>query len=191
MTVMILEVLLSTLDQDGSPRIVPAGVRWGETHLELFSYRTSRTCDNLLKGRGAVANLCDDALLFVRCALDEAAKKEQPCRPSGRVPGAILERACSYRELRLLAALGEGERICFSCEVVGTGTIREFLGFNRAAGALLELAVAATRRALLPEEAWKPLWNQACRCVERTGGPRELEALSVLQDCFFGEEEKV
>ena len=185
---MILEVLLSTLDEDGSPRFVPAGVHWGESRMEIVSYRSSRTCANLSGGRGAVANLCDDASLFVRCALDEEAKKKQPYRLSERVPGGILERACSFRELRILSALPDEEKVRFSFEVEGAGTLREFLGFNRAAGALLELAVAATRRSWLPEEAWKPLIPHARRCVGRTGGDRERDALAFLERCFLSEE---
>jgi len=183
---MILEAILSTRDEDGFPRFAPMGLIWGEDRIGLRVFRTARTCRNLAAGRGAVANLTDDVSLFVRCALKGEARPELPHRPSGLVPGGILEEACSYRELRILSVEEEEGRTCFACAVVGSGLLREFRGFNRAAGALLEAAVAATRRAWTAESDWRFLRDRARRLTEKTGGEREWAALALLEDGFEG-----
>jgi hypothetical protein len=183
---MILEAILSTRDEDGKPRFAPIGLFWGEERVELRVFRTSRTCRNLTGGRGAVANLTDDVFLFVRCALKNGTRDEPPHRPSGLVPGGILDGACSYRELRILSSEEEGERTRFVCAVAGTGTPREFLGFNRAAGALLEATVVATRPAWAVESVWRPLLQRARLLTEKTGGERERAALALLESWFEG-----
>lgn len=184
---MIVETLLSTVDDDGLVHFAPMGLLWGDDVVEIRPYRNSRTFSNLAAGRGAVANVTDDIGLFVACALDDEAKRDRRHRLASAVPGGIVEGVCSYRELRLVESDGRGERGRFRCVVVRSGRERDFIGFNRSASALLELTVAATRRQWLPREEWLPLLERARLLTAKTGGPRERAALAELER-FFGEE---
>ncbi|QTX31706.1 DUF447 family protein [Aminithiophilus ramosus] len=181
---MIVEVILSTVDDDGLVHFAPMGLLWGDSFVEIAPYRSSRTFFNLVAGRGALANVTDDISLFVACALDEEARRDRPHRRASLVPGGIVEGVCSYRELRIVEVSDEGERGRFRCAVVGVGRERDFIGFNRSASALLELAVAATRRKWLTRAVWFPLLERARLMTAKTGGEREREALARLERFF-------
>ncbi len=178
---MIIETILSTVDDDGVTHFAPMGLVWGERQIEILPYRSSRTFANLAAGRGAVANITDDVGLFVACSLVEAARRDRVHRLSRTVPGGILEEVCSYRELRLVDSVDEGARCRFFCGVVGSGRGREFLGFNRSAAAILEATVAVTRRAWIPKEQRLALLDRARLLTAKTGGEREALALRLLE----------
>ena len=57
---------------------------------------------------------------------------------------------------------------------------REFVGFNRAANAVLEAAIYATRVHLLPRTFIDSELDRLQVIVNKTAGPRELEAMSLL-----------
>jgi hypothetical protein len=179
---MIVEAILSTVDSDGVAHFAPMGILWGDRIVEILPYRGSRTFENLTARRGAVVNVTDDVRLFVSCALEASSRRDRLHRPAKNVPGGVLDEVCSYRELEIVRAVDEGQRRRFLCSVVASGRDREFLGFNRAAAAILEATIAATRRSWLPPESLLPLLDQARLLTEKTGGRREIEALRHLLD---------
>ena len=66
--------------------------------------------------------------------------------------------------------------------LVHRGTQRDFIGFNRACHAVLEAAIYATRVHLLPRAFLEGELARLQIIVDKTAGPRELEAMALLTD---------
>jgi hypothetical protein len=96
------------------------------------------------------------------------------------IDGWIVEGACRWYAFRVRTADLEAQRATFLADVVETGTIREFFGFNRAKHAVVEAAILATRVHLLGAD---DLIDQLARLkplVDKTGGPQERRAFDFL-----------
>src|SRR5262245_65431823 len=93
---MIVETVVTTLDEDGGPNFAAMGVVWGEERLVIRPYVDTRTFRNLLRTREAVVNVTDDVLVFAKSALS---RERFPSRPAARVRGVILADACHWREV--------------------------------------------------------------------------------------------
>lgn len=184
---MIIETIFSTLDASGWPNFAPMGVVWGEEEITVRPFRNTRTCHNLLATGYGVANVTDDVLAFVESALYDAAL---PHFPAAMVPGVVLQGACYWRELEVMAVGGDEVRAEVRCRVVGRGRQRDFLGFNRAAAAVLEGTILATRLHLCsPAAAWSDLRRYE-EIVCKTGGETERAAFERVCDFvrrWFGE----
>jgi uncharacterized protein len=174
---MIIESLITSLDGDGRVNIAPMGVVWGEDEIVVKPYRETTTYRNLFATGEAVVNLVDDVRLFVRGALGSPVL---PSVPAVVVRGVVLEAACSWREIRVRDAQTAEARARFACEVVHRGITREFLGYNRARGAVLEATILATRTRLLPIEEILAEYRRLQLIVDKTAGPSELEAMAML-----------
>jgi hypothetical protein len=98
------------------------------------------------------------------------------------VRGAVLDAACSWRELRVREAATGEARARFACEVVHRELRREFLGYNRARAAVLEATILATRTRLLPIEEILAEYRRLQRIVDKTAGPPEHEAMAILTE---------
>jgi hypothetical protein len=96
------------------------------------------------------------------------------------VRGAVLEAACSWRELEVLTIDPTPPRSRIDTRVVHRGVRREFIGFNRARHAVLEAAILATRTHLLPAEQIRDEYARLQIMVDKTAGPREREAMELL-----------
>ena len=101
-------------------------------------------------------------------------------RTASAVDGAVLEDACSWREVRV-EAIDEGEpRARVSAAVVGGGSGREFLGLNRARHAVLEASILASRARLLAAEDIRAELHRLQVVVDKTAGPLEREAMEYV-----------
>lgn len=181
---MIIESLLTTLDREGRVNFAPMGVVWGEEEIVVKPYRETTTCRNLLETGEAVVNLVDDVLYYVRGAL---ASPTFPSVPAAVVRGVVLEAACSWRELRVRAAETAEPRARFICSVVHRGVRREFLGYNRARGAVIEATILATRTRLVPIDEILAEYRRLQVAVDKTAGPTEREAMALLTDFVSSE----
>ncbi len=171
---MIIETILSTVDENGRPNFAPMGAVWGEDELIIRPFRRTHTCRNLLTTGCGVANLTDDVLAFVESALGDVMLPHFPARV---VPGVVVSEACYWRELRVVSATDSPERAELRCKVVYRGRQRDFVGFNRARAAVIEATILATRLHLLNQaEVWAAL-AQYETIVVKTGDQREHEAL--------------
>jgi hypothetical protein len=92
----------------------------------------------------------------------------------------VLEAACSWRELEVVAIDDTPPRSRIETRVVHRGTRREFLGFNRARHAVLEAAILATRTHLLPAAEIAAELARLQVIVDKTAGPREREAMAFV-----------
>ena len=150
---MIIESIVTSMAADGTINFAPMGVEWGEPSLVLKPFLETTTFRNVRETRVAVVNITDDVMLFARAAISSP---EYPWVPATMVRGAVLEAACSWRELEVVTLDDTPPRSRIEARVLHHGFRREFIGFNRARFAVLEAAILATRTHLLPAEDERP-----------------------------------
>jgi hypothetical protein len=173
-----LETVVTTINPDDSVNCAAMGVEWGERRIVIKPYRGTRTLRNLRATEAAVVNVTDDILLFSQAALGNP---QPPTRRATDVEGAVLDDACSWREVRV-EEIEDGEaRARVSTTVVGGGRGREFLGFNRASFAVLEASILASRVRMLEAEFIRAELRRLQVLVDKTGGPREHEAMAYVR----------
>ena len=177
----ILEGLVTTTDPNGrlhfapmGPRVSPDGKR-----LLLRPFPTSNTFKNLKAHGEGVLHVTDDVLLLAKAAMGEAALPAH--RPAERIGGFVLVDACRYSEFVVRSIDESNERVQIVAEVVHTGVLREFFGFNRAKHAVLEAAIMSTRLHLLDGSEVALEFEKWRVVVEKTGGPAEREAFEYLR----------
>lgn len=174
---MIIETIFSTLDENGNPNFAPMGIVWGDESVIVRPFRTSQTYRNLLSGGHGVANLSDNVLAFVRCALyDEIL----PSFPAVAVPGVVFQDACSWLELAAVSSGGSEERAEFRCRVLHRGRQKDFLGFCRAKNAIIEAAIVASRLAFHNRNRAVDILNQHMKDVEKTGSEIDKQAFRMV-----------
>ena len=176
---MIVETIFSTVDKTGQPNFAPMGVVWGEEELTVRPFRQSRTCQNLLATGYGVANLTDNVLAFAQSGLGHVML---PHFPALTVPGVVFQEACSWRELTVIAVTATAERPEVRCRVVGKGQQRDFLGFNRARGAIIEATILATRLHLQDPVVVAEAINRYEVIVNKTGDEAEKTALEYIRE---------
>jgi hypothetical protein len=174
----ILETVVTTTNSDGSVNCAAMGVEWSEQRIVIKPYRGTRTLRNLRATEVAVVNVTDDILLFSQAALGDP---RPPTRAAAWIEGAVLDDACSWREVRV-EAIDDGEaRARVSTVVVGGGVGREFLGLNRACHAVLEASIIASRIRMLESDDIRDELRRLQVLVDKTGGPREREAMAYVR----------
>lgn len=176
---MIIESIFTTRDGEGNLNFSPMGVVWGEEEITVKPYKTTTTYPNLVETGAGVVNITDDVRCFARGAVGRPAF---PWFPAREVEGAVLENACSWRELEVVEVDDTEERARIRTRVVHREVRREFVGFNRARAAVLEAAILATRTEFLPMEDILGDMDRLQTIVEKTAGPDEHEAFDVLAD---------
>ncbi len=179
---MILEGLVTTTNADGTPHLAPMGPRV-EPDMRRFTLRpfpTSQTYRNLARHGEGVLHVTDDVLLLAKAAVG-AADPMPELRPAEEVRGWVLVHACRFYEFRARSIDASEQRVRIEAEVVHSGTIREFFGFNRGKHAVLEAAILATRLHLLPRDEVEAEYRKLRVIVDKTGGPAELEAMAFLE----------
>lgn len=177
---MILEGIVTTVSPEGDLNIAPMGpkVDLSMRRFVLRPFRTSTTYRNL-KARGeGVLHVTDDVLLLARTAI--GLPVASATRPAEVVAGRILVDTCRYYEFRLIDLDDRDERTTLVAETVAEGRVRDFFGFNRARHAVVEAAILATRASWLPLEEVFGDYRKLAPLVEKTGGPAEHEAFSLL-----------
>jgi hypothetical protein len=180
---MILEGIVTTVSPSGVVNIAPMGPRV-DAALRRFLLRpfpTSQTYRNLKAHGEGVLHVSDDVLLLARAALGPL-EPLPPLFPAGQVKGFVLRDACRYYEFRVVGLDEREERVRIDCEVVSTGRLRDFFGFNRAKHAVVEAAILATRTAFLPLEEIEADYRKLAVLVDKTGGEQEQQAFNLLRD---------
>ena len=157
----IIETVVTTINPDGSVNCGAMGVEWGAERIVIKPFRGTRTLRNLRATGAAVVNLTDDILLFSQAALGDP---HPPTRPAASVEGAVLDDACSWREVRVEAIDESAQRARVGTVVVDGGSGREFLGFNRASHAVLEASILASRVRMLDARGDPRRAATGCRC---------------------------
>ena len=135
---MIIESIVTTMDEAGTINFAPMGVEWGEETIVLKPFLETTTYRNVAATRVAVVNLTDDVMLFAQGAISSP---QYPGAPAVAVRGAVIEAACSWREIEVVSIDSTPPRSRIETRVRYAGFRREFLGFNRARHAVLEAAI--------------------------------------------------
>lgn len=184
---MIIEGIVTTTAADGRLHVAAMGP-WVDPHeraagrftrLVLKPFGTSQTAANLLRERCGVFHVSDDVLLLARVVagrLDEP----PPSRPAVAVAGRVLADACQAWEFAIDVVDESRERIELAARVVAEHGGRPFVGFHRAAHAVVEAAILVTRVHLLGRDEVERRLADLAVLVEKTGGPREREAFALL-----------
>jgi hypothetical protein len=180
---MIVETVVTTLDEDGEVNFAAMGVVWDEERLVIRPYVDSRTFRNLARAREAVVNVTDDVLVFAKSALS---RERFPSRPAATVRGVILADACHWREVTVEhvsapEARSSGGRADVVTRVVAAAAGRPFVGLCRAKHAVVEASILASRARRLPREEVLRELDRLDPLVDKTGGPTEREAMAYIR----------
>jgi len=85
------------------------------------------------------------------------------------------------REIAVPPAAASASRADVITRVVGAGTLRPFVGLCRAKHAVVEASILASRLRFLPLPEILAEIGRLEALVEKTGGPREREALLLIR----------
>jgi hypothetical protein len=178
---LVLEGIVTTLNDDASPNIAPMGPRVDAaiSQIVLRPFQSSRTFRNLARSGEGVLHVTDDVELLARAAVDQLIPLPALI-PAKTVAGVVLADACRWFEFRVCAIDQRDERSLIDCEVVDRGWHRDFFGFNRAKHAVVEAAILATRIDLLPAEQIEAEFQRLRPLVEKTAGEAERRAFDFL-----------
>jgi hypothetical protein len=179
---MILEGIMTTIGADGTVNIAPMGpiVDADMRRLLLRPYQTSTTYANLKRTGQGVFHVTDDVELLARAAVGKVEPPPAMTRAS-EVDGWILSGACRWYALQVRRLDDSQPRTEIEAEVVASGRLRDFFGFNRAKHAVLEAAILATRIDLLPLEEIQAEFARLRVPVVKTGGEAERRAFEYLE----------
>lgn len=187
---MILESIVTTLNDDSTVNISPMGPRVLDLEdngsfrtFELRPFDTSRTFANLKRSKVGVLHVDDNVALFATAAIAKIKNADlPPLEPAEKVAGMIIKTACRAYEFKVNFVDETGPRMSLNCEVVAMHKQREFFGFNRAKHAVLEAAILATRLDFLPQAEVTEQFRRLKIIVEKTAGPKESNAFEHLHE---------
>ncbi len=178
---MILEAIVTTLNEDRSVNISPMGPTIADdlSQFELRPFPTSRTYANLKRSMAGVLHITDDVELFAQAAIGEL-KTLPELIPAIVIDGLAIADACRCIEFEVTSIDETGPRMSLNCKSVYMHRQREFFGFNRAKHAVLEAAILATRIGLLPDEEIAEQFSRLATIVDKTGGAAEHRGFDLL-----------
>ena len=179
---MILEGIVTTLDEQGGVHIAPMGpmVDAEMKRFVLRPFQTSTTFCNLRRTGEGVLHVTDDVGLLARAAVGPV-RPPPELLPATGVTGYRLADTCRWYSFRVASLDDRHERATLVAEVVATGRVRDFFGFNRAKHAVIEAAILATRTSFLPENEVVSQFGPLKVLVEKTGGEPERAAFETLE----------
>jgi hypothetical protein len=174
---MILETIVTTQNPAGRPHIAPMGIHTDGEELAILPFRPSATLDNLAATKTAVINYCDDVRVFAGCL---TGRRNWPLKPAEKIAGHVLASALAHSEVEVLRIEEDPVRPKFFCRPVFEASHSPFKGFNRAQYSVLEAAILVSRLSMLPIERIDREIGYLRIGIEKTAGPRELEAWNWL-----------
>lgn len=179
---MILEAIVTTLNEDNRVNISPMGpLVTGDdlSRFELRPFNTSTTFANLERSGCGVLHITDDVELFARSAIGQL-ETEPRLVDAETIAGKILADACRGCEFQVEFIEGPGPRMHLNCRTTRLFRFRDFFGFNRAKHAVIEAAILATRVDFLPAELIASQFRDLASAVTKTGGESERRAFDLL-----------
>jgi uncharacterized protein len=178
---VIIESIVTTMSAAGVVNCAPMGVEWDPLEQDdvivLKPFLDTATYRNVTETGTAVLNVVDDVRVFARAAISNP---QPPTVAAARVRGVVLDGCCSWRELEVQSTDSTPPRSRIAMRVVHRGVNREFIGFNRAAAAVLETAIYATRLHILEAAFVRAELARLQVIVDKTAGPREFGAMALL-----------
>lgn len=174
---MILETIVTTQNRVGQPHIAPMGIHTHGEDLVIMPFYPSATLDNLAATKTAVINYCDDVRIFAGCL---TGRRDWPLKPAEKIAGHVLASALAHGEVEVVRVEEDPVRPKFFCRTVIERNHAPFKGFNRAQYSVLEAAILVSRLGMLPGERIDREIDYLRIGIEKTAGPRELEAWNWL-----------
>lgn len=174
---MIVETLVITQNNDGDTHLAPMGIHRQNDEYVILPFRPSTTLDNVLETGVAVINFCDDVRIFAGCL---TGRRDWPLLPAEKIRGKVLADTLAHTEVELTRIEDDPTRPKLFCSAVHTVNHAPFSGFNRAQYSVLEAAILVSRLDRLPWSKIESELDYLRIGLEKTAGPRELEAWSWL-----------
>ena len=180
---MILESIVTTINEDGSVNVSPMGptVHGKLQNFELRPFDTSRTFTNLKRTRSGVVHVTDDVGLIAQSAIGKLLPLPE-FFPAEKVTGQVIANTCRWYEFEVEYIDENSARTSINCKTLHTGRIRDFWGFNRAKHAVIEAAILATRLDFLPREEIQEQFQRLETIVLKTGSAQESKAFQLLSE---------
>lgn len=176
---MIFETIITSQNANGDVHVTPFGIRLQDDLVIISPYKPSTTLDNILATQHAVLNLTDDVRVFAG-ALTQ--RQLWTLVPTEKIRGARLTDCLVHKELKLVRVEDDTVRPHLYLEQVHESQHGAFQGFNRAQAAVIELAVLVSRLKRLPLDKITQEMDYLRIAIEKTAGPRELEAWGWLTE---------
>lgn len=174
---LIYEAIISSIDRQGIAHVTPFGIRMQDALVVISPFKPSTTLENILATKHAVMNLTDDVRIFAGAL---TGRQAWDLVSTEKVANYRLVNTLVHKELKLVRIEDDAVRPQLFLEVVHEVQHQPFQGFNRAQGAVIELAVLVSRLKRLPMEKITQEMSYLAIAIEKTAGPRELEAWSWL-----------
>jgi len=186
----ISEVIVTTQSAAGMPNAAPIGIiteiddeQQGKPKHFVKLYKGSQTLENVLETSTVVANVTDDAVLFVKTAFGHLS--ELYLSDFAGVP--VLTKANAW--IVFTSVLIE-ERDDYFYFQVRPRTVKisrkEVKAINRGLNAVIEAAILATRFSPATNEQERTEMRKRvaeyAEIVEKCGGRREKEAMGILRE---------
>lgn len=171
--IVILETVITTRDESGRDHIAPMGIREQDGFIVLSPFRPSATLEHVLREKCAIVNYTDDVRIFAGCL---TGRYDWPTVPVLNLPCRRLAAALAHAEVKLERVEEDATRPRLYCRELARETHGVFRGFNRAQAAVIEAAILVSRLNMLPQEKIDTEMAYLKIAVEKTAGPRELEA---------------
>jgi uncharacterized protein len=176
---MIFETIITSQSINGDVHVTPFGIRIQDSLVIISPYKPSTTLDNILATRHAVLNLIDDVRVFAG-ALTQ--RSPWTLVAAEKIIGSRLADCLVHKELKLVKVEDDPIRPNLYLELVHESQHGSFQGFNRAQAAVIELAVLVSRLKRLPLDKITQEMTYLQIAIEKTAGPRELEAWGWLTE---------
>ena len=176
---LIRETIVITANREGRAHIAPIGLIAERDDWIIAPFRPSITLDNLIAVPFATASNTDDVRVFAGCLTGRYTWQTVAAE---EVPVPRLADALSHIELAVIDVQEDPQRPRLRCRVVHSIAHAPFQGFNRAQSAVLEAAILVSRLHMLPRERIERELAYLRSAVEKTAGPREIEAWGWLTE---------
>ncbi|HYJ17570.1 MAG TPA: DUF447 domain-containing protein [Burkholderiales bacterium] len=183
---MIFETIVTTRDESGRDHIAPMGIRHDGEFIVLSPFRPSATLEHVLREKCAIVNYTDDVRIFAGCL---TGRYDWPTLAVESLSCRRLAAALAHSEVRLERVQDDPTRPRLFCREIAHAVHGTFGGFNRAQSAVIEAAILVSRLNMLPREKVDAEMAYLAIGIEKTAGPRELEAWGWLKariDEFHG-----
>jgi uncharacterized protein len=187
---MIRESIVITSDAMGIPHIAPLGLIEEMGGFVIAPFHPSRTLENLRVQPFFTASVTDDVRVFAGCLTD---RRDWATVSAIKGVGFYLKCATAHRELEVVNVEDDALRPRFHCRVIHEVAHQPTPGFNRAQAAVIEAAILTSRLGMVDEEKIRCELSYLAIAIQKTAGPRELEAWGWLMeriDAYFEADRK-
>ncbi len=176
---MIHEIIISSLNKDGSVHIAPMGIREEGALVIIEPFKPSTTLENIKREQSVVVNMTDDVQIFAGCL---TGRRDWETTDTKKIKGRYLSNTLTHKELEVERFEDDELRPKFYCRIVHEEIHKSFSGFNRAQAAVLEASILVSRLHMLPAEKINSEIEYHKIAIEKTASKKELEAWQWLME---------